>query len=461
MSNISNQRSIRRQLVVQLSVVAALLSILFAYSVKVIGENTAQTTQDKVLASAATSIADAIRSESGELVVDIPYSAFSMLGALSDDRVFYRIDVAGDTVTGYEDLPVALVPERAGQPMYASTKFLGEEVRIASVMRTLSVSDQSLGAVVSVAQTLSGFKEVTSGIRTIATAVGIAFFATAVILVLLAAQTAIKPLQRVSNAVERRGPEDLRPVSHVVPSEVAPLVNALNRLMSRFSNSLDRAEDFISEAAHRIRTPMALVQTNAEIALRTAKSTQSRRAIREIIQAAEETSRSAGQILDHASVGFRTDNLQRQDVDLAQLIDSALDRLLPVAEMKGIGMKFLRSNGKCVCAADPVLLESALGNILDNAIKYSPPDTTVKVSLECDSDWAWILTHDEGPGFPTEEIEGLSERFIRGSNSVGIVGSGLGLTIVSDVLEAHGGQLRIKNAKGGEGACVSIVLPVS
>lgn len=461
MNNILTTRSIRRRLAIQLSIVAALLSVLFAYSIKVIGENTAQTTQDRVLASAATSIADAIRTESGELVVDIPYSAFSMLGALSDDRVFYRIDVAGETVTGYDDLPVESVPERAGQPAYASTWYLGVEIRVASVTRPLSASERSVHAVVSVAQTRSGFNEITSGIRTIATGVGIAFFATAVVLVLIAAQSAIRPLQKVSTAVERRGPQDLRPVGETVPSEVAPLVTALNRLMSRFSNALDRAEEFISEAAHRIRTPMALVQTNAEIALRTTKSTQSRRAIREIIVAAEETSRSARQILDHATVGFRTDHLQRQDVALTPLIESVLDRLQPVADMKGIEVSYSHPDQGFACLGDPVLLESALGNVLDNAIKYSPHDTRVTVSAESNEGLIRVSVKDEGQGFHEAEIEGLADRFVRGSNAEGTVGSGLGLTIVSDVLKAHGGQLIIENAKGRKGACVSIVLPAS
>ncbi|WP_037312560.1 sensor histidine kinase [Ruegeria halocynthiae] len=459
--NILTTHSIRRRLVFQLSIVAALLSVLFAYSVKVIGENTAQITQDQVLASAATSIADAIRSESGELVVDIPYSAFSMLGALSDDRVFYRIDVGGEAVTGYEDLPVELVPESVGQPSFSSTQYRGAEIRIASVIRPLSTLERSVGAVVSVAQTRSGFNEVTSGVRTIATAVGIAFFATAVVLVLLAAQSAIRPLQDVSTAVERRGPRDLRPVNEKVPSEIAPLVTALNRLMVRFSKALDRSEDFIAEAAHRIRTPMALVQTNAEIALRTTKSTQSRRAIREIIEAAEETSRSARQILDHATVGFRTDHLQRQEVPVTALIEAVLDRLLPVAEMKGIGISFQGPAENLICAGDPVLLESALGNVLDNAIKYSPHDTCVTVSAESDGDWIRISVEDEGTGFPVAEIEGLADRFTRGSNAEGTIGSGLGLTIVSDVLVAHAGQLEIENSKEGEGACVSIILPTS
>ncbi|MEM7315872.1 MAG: sensor histidine kinase [Planctomycetota bacterium] len=461
MNSILTSRSIRRQLAIQLSIVAALLSLLFAYSIKVIGENTAQTTQDRVLASAATSISDAIRTESGELVVDIPYSAFSMLGALSDDRVYYRIEVAGETVTGYGDLQVDAVPTRAGESTYSSTNYLGEEVRIASVTRLITVSERPLVAVVSVAQTRSGFSTVTSGVRTIAAAVGFAFFGTAVILVLFAAQSAIRPLQNVSTAVERRGPQDLRPVSQSVPSEVAPLVGALNRLMSRFSNALNQAEEFIAEAAHRIRTPMALVQTNAEIALRTTKSSQSQRAIREIIVAAEETSRSARQILDHATVAFRADNLQRQAVPLTRLIEETLDRLSPVADMKGIGITFWQPAKDPLCSGDPVLLEAALGNIVENAIKYSPPNSEIAIALENEAAGTRILVEDEGPGFDAAEIGSLSDRFTRGSNAAGTIGSGLGLTIVSDVVQAHGGRLNIENAKGGKGACVTMELPAS
>jgi two-component system sensor histidine kinase TctE len=112
-------------------------------------------------------------------------------------------------------------------------------------------------------------------------------------------------------------------------------------------------------------------------------------------------------------------------------------------------------------AGDAVLLDTALRNVLDNAVKYSPEDTTVTIRISAEGGMGRVSVSDEGPGLGDGPADALTERFRRGKNTSGIVGSGLGLTIARDVLEAHGGRLELGPTTNGRGACVSLVLPLA
>jgi two-component system sensor histidine kinase TctE len=241
------------------------------------------------------------------------------------------------------------------------------------------------------------------------------------------------------------------------PPELAPLRGALNRLMDRLGQSIRRSEDFIAEAAHRVRTPLATVRVQAEIALRSAETEEARQRLRRIIRAVDESSRSAGQLLDHATVAYRAEDLARDRIDLGDLVAKAAAALEPTAAMKDIAFHIATSQARVV--GDAVLLESALGNVLDNAVKYSPDETTVHIAVSAEEGVARITVTDEGPGLGEGPIDTLTERFRRGGNTEGVVGSGLGLTIAADVLAAHGGRLDLRNAAEGGGACVTLVLP--
>ena len=111
----------------------------------------------------------------------------------------------------------------------------------------------------------------------------------------------------------------------------------------------------------------------------------------------------------------------------------------------------------CSISGDAILIQNAVRNVLDNAIKYAPRDTDISVSLTCGSDTE-ISVRDQGKGFPETDTERLTGRFVRGDNVSGTVGSGLGLTIANEVMSAHGGRLEISNNAEG-GACVSLVFP--
>ena len=450
--------SIRGRLFLQLAGVAALMSLTFFLVVRGVAESAAEGTQDDILAASATAIADSLRSEDEGITLDIPYSALSMLGTVGEDRVFYRVTVAGTTLTGYDDLPQAARDRLPAGPLFLTRDYRGDEVRIVSVTRQVgSVADRA-EVVVTVAQTRQALAATSRRITTTAMGVGVGFFLLATALSLWAASSALAPISRLTGSVTRRGPKDLRPVVADTPAELVPLVEALNGFMSRLRASLSRTEDFISEAAHRVRTPLATVRAQAEVTHRKLNKPEHKQAIREMIRAIDESSRSAGQMLDHAMVTFRADSLAREDLDLGALMAETCDRLSPTAELRDIAIRLSTPDDPVPFQGDGILLQAALLNVLDNAIKYSPEDSDITATLTTGDELRMEIT-DQGRGFGDMDLARLTGRHVRGGNVGNIVGSGLGLTIADDVLRAHGGRLEIGNNTEGKGACVSLVLP--
>ncbi|RED13975.1 sensor histidine kinase [Pontivivens insulae] len=444
--------SIRRRLIVQLVAGAAVLAALLFFVVQDLSRRLAENAQDNVLIASATSISDAMRVEGQAITVDIPYSALSMLGSVSDDRVFYAVLIDGELLTGYENLEG---PEGGGA---ATGRYAGDDVRVVAVERTLSVAGTLREARVIVAQTRSGQQAVRATIAQVAATLGVGFFVLSVVSGILAANAAVRPLRRLTGSIARRGPDDLRPVTAPAPQEMLPLVSALNGFMERLKASLSRSEDFIAEAAHRVRTPLATVRTQAEIALRRVERPENRAALREMIRAIDESSRSAGQLLDHAVVTFRSDTLEQTAIDLQTLAEETAERLAPLAEMRDIDLIVAEDSMPAPTRGDPILLTSALRNVLDNAIKYGPEAGRVTMRSYVEDQYAILSVEDEGKGFPDGE-QALTGRFARGANVGGIVGSGLGLTIVEEVVSTHGGQLILRNHPEGGGACVLLCLP--
>ncbi|PRY26693.1 two-component system sensor histidine kinase TctE [Aliiruegeria haliotis] len=449
--------SIRRRLTLQLLFSAALLAGLLFAVVQNFAREVAEESQDSVLLASVTSILDAVTVQEGEIVADIPYSALSMLGNVSDDRVFYRILANGEMLTGYADLPDMGLSEGEIGSVAATGTYAGESVRMVSASRRIALEGGPVEVVVSVAQTRSGHMRRIRQISRDSLVLGIGFFAIAALFAVLAAQSTVRPLNVLTGSVSRRGPQDLRPVTGSVPSEMVPLVRSLNRFIARLKITLSRSEDFIAEAAHRVRTPLATVRAQAEVALQRVEKPENRQSLKDMIRAIDESSRAAGQLLDHAMITFRSDQLEHREIDLRELVMETVERLRPVAGLKDIVVT-VTSPDRLSIPGDAILVQSAIGNVIDNAIKYSPAESDIEVELEAGSERAVVRVLDEGPGFGDEDLHNATRRFARGRNSEGTVGSGLGLTIAEDVARAHGGGLGLRNRTGEKGACVSLVL---
>lgn len=448
--------SIARKLTLFLAGIVALLALISWGMVTSFAREAAGRTQDNVLAASATSIAETLRSEGGQVRLELPYAAFSMLGAISEDRVFYRVATGDEVLTGYADLEGPDVTP--GEVRFDTLTYRDVTVRAVSVMRVILSDGQAVPITVTLAQTRDGVQGIAAGLSRQAAVLSLGVFLLAVGVSAYAVRASLRPLNAMAQNVATRGPSDLRPLRRRGPPELMPLVGALNRLMERLGGSIKRSEDFIAEAAHRVRTPLAIVRTQAEIALHSVEEEQQKQTLRRVIRAVDDSSRSASQLLDHAMVSFRADDLTRERVDVPGLTSAVADALRPTAEMKDIDIAMTLSDVSV--EGDAILLQNALRNVLDNAIKYSPAETVVRVEVARVGREARVSVQDEGPGFGDGSAAHLTERFRRGDKVAGIVGSGLGLTIAEEALRAHGGRLELGLAEGG-GACVLLILPAA
>ena len=412
--------------------------------------------QDSQLLASTTSILESAAFEEGQLVIDIPYSAFSMLGAVSDDRVFYRIQIDDTFLSGYEGLPAGGPAET---PQFADGTFSGDAIRVVTASRLIGSGDEASTLSVSVAQTNDGTNQRLRSVFLQAAGFGFGFFVIATLLALWVSRQAFVPLNNLAESIARRGPSDLSAIRQTVPQEMAPLVGALNEFSTRLKRALDRSEDFIAEAAHRIRTPLAVVRTKTDIAHKTARTAKMKNTLRDVILSVDESSRTASQLLDHAMVNVRTDNLEYEGVDIQILLDGLIERFTPIAAMRDIEIE-LKSGNALHTSGDLVLLNSALSNLLDNALKYAPSDSLVSVEARKNKGEIIVQMLDQGPGFQDQRRYQLFERFRRGESVNGTVGSGLGLTIARDVISAHNGTIDLSNRKEG-GACVTVTLPLA
>ncbi|EFO33838.1 integral membrane sensor signal transduction histidine kinase [Roseibium sp. TrichSKD4] len=448
--------SIHRRLITLLLIGAAFLAVLLYFVVQSVARQIAQESHDNILIASATSILDNASVVDGEIMIDVPYSAFSMLGNASDERVYYAIRLGREFLSGYGDLPVAGLEEGSAQ-VFQSTQFRGEDIRLATLQRPIFLGSEAGKLTVSVAQTMDGQRKKLAGISLVSLLIGVSFFLLTALLATIAAKSATRPLHRLAASVSRRGPRDLRPVEAPVPSEMAPLVTSLNSFMLRLKHSLAESEEFIAEAAHRVRTPLAVVRTRAETTLRRVEKPENRETVREMIRAIDESSRSAGQLLDHAMVTFRADHLEQQQVDLPALVLDLVESLRPMSELRDVDLSAAKLE-PAVVIGDGILIQNALRNVIDNAIKYSGSEGQVEVSVHTAEQTATLTVTDTGPGFPDDPDNALLKRYARGDNVAGIVGSGLGLTIVDEVVRAHDGTLNYNNKPGG-GACVTLSFP--
>ncbi|WP_448328459.1 sensor histidine kinase N-terminal domain-containing protein [Sulfitobacter sp. M13] len=444
--------SLRNRLAMILTGGAALLAMLLFLVVRAYATQIAQEGQDNILGASVSSILDAAVLRDGAVELDFPYASLSMLSTSADDRVFYAIYEDGALLSGYDGLE-AVLPVQSGESMFTSTNYDNAIIRIATASRTLIGIDTPRQVSVSVAQTQDALAETLNRISRNVALFGAGFFALATALAFWAASTTIGQLSRLTTSVTRRGPQDLSPFLKPVPSEMVPLVGSLNTLMSRLDQSLKQSEDFIAEAAHRVRTPLATVRSYAEATFQRVETQENRDALRSMMRAIDESSRAAGQLLDHAMVTFRAENLEREDVELDGLLRDLVQRMMPVADMRDVTID-LESTEPAIIRGDPVLLQNAFRNLIDNALKYAPADTSITIHVQTKPRIS-VDVLDQGRGFLPTEMDKLAGRFVRGGDTQGHIGSGLGLTIAQDVATAHNGTMVLSNRTEG-GACVTL-----
>ncbi|MEJ1097961.1 MULTISPECIES: ATP-binding protein [unclassified Pseudoxanthomonas] len=268
----------------------------------------------------------------------------------------------------------------------------------------------------------------------------------------------LKPVVRVQQAMGERQALDLTPLpGSGLPDEVRPLVDSFNVLLSRLDHALQSERQFLSEAAHELRTPLAALLTQAQVAMHAADLDETRQALDSLMRGIERTSRLAQQLLDSARVDSARGSTDRGTVDLAEVVAMVAREFELVASRKR--QTIVLEIESCQVEGNLDDLGILVRNLLDNALRYGREGGRVEIA--CCADAAAgnvaLTVRDDGPGVAEEERERIFERFFRGSNGNGERGSGIGLSLVARIARVHGAMLTTGDGIGGRGFGVRLV----
>lgn len=271
----------------------------------------------------------------------------------------------------------------------------------------------------------------------------------------------LQPLKRIKQEIKQRTANRLEPLAMAgVPEEVAPLAQALNDLFTRLQQAFESERRFTADAAHELRTPLAALKIQAQVALRSTDEVERHLALTNVLRGVDRATRLVAQLLTLARVDPETAVIDFKPVDLQSLAASVMADLAPLAHAKNIEMN-LADSMPCKVMGDDAQLGLLLRNLLDNAIRYTPIGGSVSIDVKAaltNTNSIAIEIRDTGPGIAEDEYEKVQQRFYRITGS-GEEGSGLGLSIVRRIAELHGAKLILSNNGGAHGLLVRLIWP--
>ncbi|TPN79524.1 HAMP domain-containing protein [Mesorhizobium sp. CU2] len=415
---------------------------------------TADLVTDRMLVGSARAISEQVAMVDGTLDATVPPAAIEMFDTGDRDSVYYRVETAnGRLLTGYPDLPQA--PARGS----LEAPYRDHPLRLATLSHAVIGAGADSPIRVTVGVTLAGHDAMVKRLWLSAFAQQLALVVIAGVFVLLGLRRGLAPLIRLRDAVRSRSRSDLEPVEIAgAQSEIRPLIEALNAYMERVRGQMAAQRRFIANAAHQLRTPLALLSTQASYALRENAADQRQQALVALQASSGKLARLAEQLLtlSRAEPGSRR---PRADlVDLTEAARHVLEAQAPTAIKSGIDLG-LEETGPVPVTGDGTMLREMIVNLVDNALRYTPAGGSVTVKLAAIDGEALLTVTDSGPGIPAEECEHVFERFYRLAGSAED-GSGLGLAIVREVVENAGGSVTLGDAATG-GLKVEVRLPLA
>jgi len=398
--------------------------------------------------------------------IDLNPVAAMLVRTDSEDSVYYQVmGGAGELLAGDSGMQP---PDDSEYPDNRKVRlrdgeFHGESIRIAATQICQDDTDSTTCALVQIGETRLKRAALSAQIVSGVLLPQFAIVPLALIFVWFGLLRGVAPLNRLRDAIGKRRSGDLSPVDvQTVPDELRPLIISFNDMMARLEHMLDAQQRFIADAAHQMRTPLAGLRMQAELALDETDPEQLRQMLRKVLSGAERSAHLINQLLALARVEASTEKLDEfAPVDLLGLTREVVSDFVPSALKKGIDLGLESSDDAIQPDGNAVLLREMLSNLVDNGIKYTPGGGSVTVSVrldESDPDVILLSVQDDGPGIPVDARERVFERFYRmlGTNTEG---SGLGLPIAREVAELHRGSIHVSDGVGGHGSNIVVRLP--
>jgi two-component system sensor histidine kinase TctE len=407
---------------------------------------------DWALMDGAYSLAELVKAKKAGGGLSLPDSADVLLRTDQFDRIYYSVrDMQGNLIAGDEHLPPLPSGMPASGELLYDSRIAGERVRIAAL--TVKTAESSF--LVQVAETTVKRNRLVTQTLTGLLVSEVLLVAVVIALVWFGVGKGLAPLSRLREEIEARSPRDLRPVPEEhAPVEVRPVVQALNNLLQQLGATLRAQQQFVANAAHQLRTPLAGQRMQVEYGLQQRDPAEWRRVLVTMKLATERTVHLANQLLTLAKAELGSHQLEfTRWLDLRSVVEDVTGEWMPRAIAKeidvGLELSAAPVNG------DALLIGELLSNLLDNAISYTPSGGRVTIRSGTSAAYSVLEVEDEGMGIPVEEREKVFRRFYRVEGSPG-EGCGLGLAIVHEIAHLHGGTVEIGMPAGGRGTLVTV-----
>jgi len=456
-------RSLHRQLLLWLLLPQIVLWLVAAFGAYRLASRHADELVDASLLQAAGALARQIRPTASGLFVDLPRSAQDILSvnpADPEERVIYMVSSPpGQLLLGDARMPA---PPRAGEldepQFYDAT--VPEPMRVVSLDLKLAAAGAPESALrVQIARS-SAPRELLARRMLLDTALPLSLLIALMSMGVWAGiRKGLKPLAELQQQMEGRRADALDPVQlQAAPPEVRALAGAVNELLGQVQHSLDTQRRFISDAAHQLRTPLAGLKSQTELALDAATDPALRQRLERVHESAVRGARLVSQLLVLARAEPEAVAAQGWEaVDCARLVREVATDWVPRALAAGCDLGVDVAHEGLQVQGVELLLREAVVNLIDNAVRYAGPGATITVRLRRAMDDVWIDVEDNGPGLAPALRERAFERFVRGAPHG--EGCGLGLAIVREIAERHGGSAELLPA-APHGCIARLTLPL-
>lgn len=345
------------------------------------------------------------------------------------------------------------VPIKQAPPGFSDQSYNGKEWRI------YSNTDAKTGVKIIVAELYNFRRELGDDIAHSNANILLITYPVFGLLVWLIVSFALRSVSRVTNEISSRASTFLEPVQLTeIPVEIKPLVAELNELFIRLKLAFERNKSFAADAAHELRTPLAALKTHVQVALKADNDVDRNKALKNVIESVDRSSHVVAQLLTLSRLGEEERLTDIKTLDLHKVVTEMMAYLAPHALEKDIDIELEPSPHDPLINGNDIALGILIRNIVDNAIRYTPPKGEVNVAIIRQDGQIILRVTDSGPGVPDELRERVFERFYRilGSKAPG---SGLGLAIVSQIAKLHHAKISLSTPPNGHGLQFDVAFP--
>jgi two-component system sensor histidine kinase TctE len=408
-------------------------------------QDSADLPYDRALATTVFLLAQQVRSLDGVPGLNISSGTEAILRGDETDSMFYLVQAADRVLGGDRDLPLPPNMDRPlpGVIQYRDASVRGFAVRVAYTWVDLRLTDAP-PVLVQVAETLEKRAQLASRIVRGVVIPQLIILPLAVLMVWFGLKRGIRPLNHLQARLRQRQPDDLSPITtEEVPQEIAPLVDGMNDLLTRLAANVEAQRRFVSDAAHQLKTPLAGLRTQAELALRTTNAADIGKSMQHLIEGSERATRLVNQLLALARAeGSPTPATASTPQDLQSIARAQTLARVNDALARGIDLGLEGDETPVLVKGNALLLGELVSNLIDNALRYTPRGGTVTVRVHGNAQHCVLQVEDSGPGIMPDERERVFDRFYRVLGNTA-EGSGLGLAIVREIAQRHGATIEL------------------